>query len=164
MSILDKIKKRISDSSKTLTDEFYLGQDKKSRVRFISDFEEAKEFVWHDKYKESINMPCLKAYNKECPACPDGEDTKEIRTRTIYVWTVYNHDLDKKQIFKFTATNFTPVPALVAMYEAYSTLCDRDFVISRTGTGFDISYNVVPMDKSKAKFKEIGRASCRERV
>jgi hypothetical protein len=149
MSMLDKIKKKISDASKTVTDEFYVGQDKKARVRFLTDLEDAMEVLWHDKFEDSINVPCLKHYKLDCPYCKASD--KKIRTRQVFAWTIYNYELDKVQIFKFPANNFTPVPSLVAMYESYGTLLDRDYVISRTGTGFEISYHVVPMDKTKFK-------------
>lgn len=147
---LSRIKKKITEASRTITDEFYVGQDKKSRVRFLTDLEDGMEVTWHDKYDEGVNTPCYSHFGLNCPYCGiEGKD--KVRTRQIFTWTVYNYDIDKKQVFRYPANNFSPIPNLVAMYESYGTLLDRDFVIARTGTGFDISYQVVPMDKSTFK-------------
>lgn len=148
-SMLKRIKQKIVEASRTITDEFYVGQDKKARIRFLTDLEDAFEVTWHDKFEDAVNTPCLSHFGLECPFCDLGKD--KVRTRQIFAWTIYNYDTDKKQIFRYPANNFTPIPNLVAMYESYGTICDRDFVITRTGTGFEISYQVVPMDKSTFK-------------
>ena len=43
----------------------------------------------------------------------------------------------------------SPVPALVSMFEAYGTLCDRDYVITKSGQQQSTTFSVVPMDKAK---------------
>jgi hypothetical protein len=43
--------------------------------------------------------------------------------------------------------NCSPIPAIVGMYEAYGTLTDRDYVITKTGKAQNTQYSVVPMDK-----------------
>jgi len=147
--MLKRIKQKISEASRAITDEFYVGQDKKGRVRFLNDLEDAVEVTWHDKFEDAVNTPCLSHFGLECPFC-DLEKGK-IRTRDVFAWTIYNYDIGKKQIFRYAANNFSPIPSLVALYESYGTLCDRDYVITRSGTGFEMSYHVVPMDKSKFK-------------
>ena len=49
----------------------------------------------------------------------------------------------------FAFNNFSPIPALVAMYENYGTLTDRDYVISVSGKQQNKTFSVVPMDKVK---------------
>jgi len=150
VDLLKRIKKKISEASRAVTDEFYVGQDKKARVRFLTDLEDGLEVTWHDKFEDGINTPCYSHFGLSCPFCGiEGKD--KPRTRQFFAWTVFNYDTDKKQIFRYPANTFSPIPSLVAMYEAYGTLLDRDFVITRTGTGFEISYQVVPMDKSAFK-------------
>ena len=160
MSMLDRIKKKITEASRTITDEFYVGQDKKARVRFLNDLEDALEVTWHDKYEDGVNTPCHSHFGLSCPFCDLGKS--KVRTRQVFAWTIYNFDIDKKQIFRYPANNFSPIPNLVAMYESYGTICDRDFVITRTGTGFDMNYQVVPMDKSA--FKGDGKPFSKEVV
>ena len=43
----------------------------------------------------------------------------------------------------------SPVPALVSMFEAYGTLTDRDYVITKSGQQQSTTFSVVPMDKAK---------------
>ena len=45
--------------------------------------------------------------------------------------------------------NCSPIPALLAMYETYGTITDRDYVISVSGKQQNKTYSVVPMDKVK---------------
>ena len=49
----------------------------------------------------------------------------------------------------FPVNNCTPIPALIAMYENYGTITDRDFVISVSGKQQNKTFSVVPMDKVK---------------
>ena len=49
----------------------------------------------------------------------------------------------------YAVNNCTPIPALMAMYENYGTLTDRDYIISVTGKAQNKVYSVVPMDKVK---------------
>jgi len=148
-SILDSVKKQIKNASSNFNDVFYVGEDEKKRVRFIDDFEDAIQIRWHDKYEDEIDTPCLEYYNLPCPYCESNDS--DLRTRDQFAWTIYNYDQEAKQIFLFAANNYTPVSDLVGLYESYGTLLDRDYTISRTGTGFDTNYQVIPMDKSKFK-------------
>jgi len=52
-------------------------------------------------------------------------------------------------LFMFPVNNCSPIPALMAMYENYGTITDRDYVISVAGRGTNKTYSVVPMDKVK---------------
>lgn len=144
MGMLDKIKKEINRSSSSFSDEFYLKDGDKAKIRFLTDFEEPVKVRWHDNWDEKIDTPCLEYYGRDCPYCKADAD---VRTRDNFVWVVYNYDEEKVQLFRWAANSYTPVPQLLSMYESYGTLLDRDFQISRSGTSFDISYQVVPMDK-----------------
>lgn len=146
MSMLDKIKKEINRSSSSFNDEFYLKDGNKAKLRFLKDFEEAVEVKWHDNYDEKIDTPCLEYYGLDCQYC---EGNADVRTRANFVWPVYNYEEERVQLFRFAANSYTPVPQLMSMYESYGTMLNRDFQISRSGTSFDISYQVVPMDKSE---------------
>jgi len=147
--VLNKIKNQIKNSSRGFDDEFRLGEDESARVRFLTKFNDATEIIWHDMYDENIDTPCLKYYGVECPLCERDKKDEDLRTRSLFVWTVYNREQEKKQVFKFPANKFSPVPALVQMYEEYGTLIDRDYKITRTGTGFDINYQAIPMSKEE---------------
>ena len=67
----------------------------------------------------------------------------------MYCWSVYNYETKEVQLFMFAVNNCSPIPALVAMYENYGTLMDRDYVISVSGKQQNKTFSVVPMDKVK---------------
>lgn len=141
-SIKNDVKKAGTNKSKFI----YFRPDTKQRVRFLQDMDDGMEVVFHDSFTDSINVPCQEhMFGKNCPYCED----ERVRTRSQYAWCVYNYDAKEVQIFMFAVNNCSPIPSLMAMYETYGTLLDRDYVISVSGKGPDKSYSVVPMDKVK---------------
>ena len=75
-----------------------------------------------------------------------------------FAMKIRNEELEnetkRKELFVFKANKCSPIPALVSMYETYGTICDRDFVIQRNGSGTETNYSVVPMDKKRFKLDE----------
>ena len=140
-SIKNEIKKAGTSKGKFL----YFREDSKARVRFLTDMEDGLEIVFHDSYKLGINVPCQETFGRECEYC----DMDELRTRKMYLWCVYDYDSEEVKLLMAGVNSCSPVPALLAMYETYGTLCDRDFEIKRIGKGTNTTYNVVPLDKSK---------------
>ena len=63
------------------------------------------------------------------------------------MWSVWNYETNEVQLFMFPVNNCSPIPALMAMYDNYSTITDRDYVISVSGKQQNKTYSVVPMDK-----------------
>lgn len=147
MGLVDKIKSDVKKAGGNKRKIVYLRPGTKIRVRFLEDMDEGKEITFHDSFKLGVNTPCQEQYDRNCPYC-ENED-EEIRTRSMYAWSVWNYDAKEVQIFLFAVNNCSPVPALVAMYETYGTLTDRDYVISKIGKSTDTTYSVVPMDKQK---------------
>lgn len=141
-SIKNDVKKAGTNKGKFI----YFRPDQKQRIRFLQDMDDGMEIVFHDSFERSINVPCQEhAFGRSCPYCEDDG----VRTRSQYAWCVYNYDAKEVQIFMFAVNNCSPIPSLMAMYETYGTLVDRDYVISVSGKGPDKSYSVVPMDKVK---------------
>lgn len=141
-SIKNDVKKAGTNKGKFI----YFRPDQKQRVRFLQDMDDGIEVVFHDSFERSINVPCQEhMFGRSCPYCEDDG----VRTRSQYAWCVYNYDAKEVQIFMFPVNNCSPIPSLMAMYETYGTLVDRDYVISVSGKGPDKSYSVVPMDKVK---------------
>jgi hypothetical protein len=62
---------------------------------------------------------------------------------------VYDYEAKEVKILMQAVNNCTAVPALMALYENYQTLTDRDLVVQRTGKAQNTAYSVVPMDKNK---------------
>lgn len=145
MSLIDKIKADVKKGGQNKRKFTYFKEGQKQRIRFLQDMDEGMEIPFHDSYELGINVPCQELFDRECPYCDD----ESLRTRNQYVWSVYNYEAKEVQLFMYAVNNCTPIPALMAMYENYGTLTDRDYVISVTGKAQNKTYSVVPMDKVK---------------
>lgn len=145
MSLIDKIKADVKKGGQNKRKFTYFKEGQKQRIRFLQDMDEGMEIPFHDSYELGINVPCQEIFDRECPYCDD----ERLRTRNQYVWSVYNYEAKEVQLFMYAVNNCTPIPALMAMYENYGTLTDRDYVISVTGKAQNKTYSVVPMDKVK---------------
>ena len=145
MGLLDNIKKDAKKSGQSKGKFIYFREGQKTRVSFLQDMDEGLEITWHDSYEQGINVPCQEHFGKNCPYCEDDS----LRTRSQYAWSVWNYETNEVQVFMFPVNNCSPIPALVALYETYGTLCDRDYVISVSGKQQNKSFSVVPMDKAK---------------
>ena len=145
MGLVDKIKADVKKSGQNKGKFIYFREGTKVRVRFLTDMDDGMEVTFHDSFAESINVPCQEHFGRACPYC----DEESLRTRSQYVWSVYNYDTKEVQLFMFPVNNCSPIPALMAMYENYGTICDRDFVISVSGKQQNKTFSVVPMDKVK---------------
>ena len=140
-SIKNDVKKAGANKGK-LT---YFREGQKQRVRFLVDMDDGMEITFHDSLERGVNVPCQERFGRSCPYCED----EGVRTRSQYAWPVYNYETKEVQVFMFPVNNCSPIPALMAMYENYGTITDRDYVISVSGKQQNKSYSVVPMDKVK---------------
>lgn len=141
--LIDKIKGDVKRSGTNKSKFIYFREGVKQRVRFLVDMDDGLEVVFHDSYEQNINVPCQEIFGRDCPYCEE----EGLRTRSLYAWPVYNYETKEVQIFMFPVNNCSPVPALMAMYENYGTITDRDYVISVSGRQQNKTYSVVPMDK-----------------
>ena len=145
MGLVDKIKADAKRSGSNKSKFIYFREGTKLRVRFLQDMDDGMEVTFHDSYEQGINVPCQEHFGRECPYCDDDS----LRTRSQYIWSVWNYETKEVQLFMFPVNNCSPIPALMAMYENYGTICDRDYVISVSGKQTTKSFSVVPMDKVK---------------
>lgn len=145
MGLLDNIKRDAKKSGQSKGKFIYFREGQKVRVRFLQDMDEGLEITWHDSYEQGINVPCQEHFGRDCPYCSDDS----LRTRSMYCWSVWNYETNEVQLFMFAVNNCSPIPSLVAMYETYGTLTDRDYVITVTGKQQNKTFSVVPMDKVK---------------
>lgn len=145
MGLLNSIKNDVKKSGQNKGKFLYFREGQKVRIRFLQDMDDGLEVLWHDSYEQGINVPCQEIFGRECEYCDD--DT--LRTRKQYCWSVWNYEAKEVQLFMFAVNNCSPIPSLVAMYENYGTLMDRDYVISVTGKQQNKTFSVVPMDKVK---------------
>lgn len=145
MGLIDKIKNDVKKSGQNKSKFIYFREGQKQRVRFLTDMDDGMEVTFHDSFEKGINVPCQETFGKSCPYC----DEEGLRTRSQYIWSVYNYETNEVQLFMFPVNNCSPIPALMAMYENYGTLTDRDYVISVSGKAQNKTFSVVPMDKVK---------------
>lgn len=145
MGLLDEIKNQVKKSGTNKGKFVYFKANNKVRVRFLNDLEDGLKILFHDSFSKGINTPCQAYYGRECQFCGDDE----LRSRENFAWSVWDHEAKEVKIVMFAVNSFTPIPALVAMYETYGNVIDRDYVITKTGTNQSTAYSVVPMDKAK---------------
>ena len=145
MGLVDKIKADVKKSGQNKGKFIYFREGQKVRVRFLTDMDDGMEVTFHDSYEAGINVPCQDLFDRSCPYCDD----ESLRTRSQYIWSVYNYETKEVQLFMFPVNNCSPIPALMAMYENYGTITDRDYIISVTGKQQNKTFSVVPMDKVK---------------
>ena len=145
MGLVDDIKSQVKKSGTNKGKFLYFKSGTKVRVRFLDDMDDGHKVTFHDSYAAGINVPCQETFDRECPYCDDDE----LRTRDQYAWAVWDYDAKEVKILMAPVNQCSPVPALVSMYEAYGTLCDRDYVITKSGQQQSTTFSVVPMDKAK---------------
>lgn len=145
MRLIDSIKNDVKKSGQNKGKFIYFREGQKIRVRFLQDMDDGLEILWHDSFERGINVPCQEIFGRECEYCDD--DT--LRTRKQYCWSVWNYEAKEVQLFMFAVNNCSPIPHLVAAYENYGTLMDRDYVISVSGKQQNKTFSVMPMDKVK---------------
>ena len=155
MSILDKIKKDIKNSGKNKGKILYFKDGVKKRVRFLCEFDDGTEVKWHDSYKNGINTPCLEFFGKHCKYCSDSD----LRTRSQYLWSVWDYDANEVKILLGAVNNCSPIPSLASFYENYGTMLDRDYIIEQKGSGTSKTFSVVPCDKVKFTNKKASALS-----
>jgi len=149
-SLLDDIKNQIKRSGANKGKFIYFKPGVKNRIRFIQDMDEGMKVLFHDSYALGINVPCQELFGRECDKC----DNEELRHGELYLWCVWDYEAKEVKILMGRVNNFSPIPLLVGMYEAYGSLTDRDYVITKNGSQTSTTFSVVPMDKVKFKNKE----------
>lgn len=141
--LVDRIKNDVKRAGTNKGKFMYFRPDIKVRIRFLQDMDDGLELLFHDSFEKSVNVPCQEVFGRSCDYCEDDE----LRTRTQYCWSVWDYEAKEVKLFMFAVNNFTPIPALMAMFENYGTITDRDYVVSVSGKGISKSYSVIPMDK-----------------
>ena len=145
MGLVDKIKNDVKKSGQNRGKFIYFREGEKRRIRFLQDMDDGMEVTFHDSFKAGVNVPCQEAFGRSCEYCDD----EELRTRSLYLWSVWDYESKQVMVFMFPVNNCSPIPALMAMYENYGTITDRDYVINVQGKQTEKTYSVVPMDKAK---------------
>lgn len=143
-SVLDAIKEDINRSNNGAFKNFFRIRESgaKVRVRFLQNFEDCEQIVFHDKWN-AFNHPCLEQYGKECPNC----NNPEARTATLFCWNVYNYETKQVELFLYKANKATPIYSLMSIYEIIGDITKQDIVITRNGTGTGTTYQCTAVPK-----------------
>ena len=142
---LSKMKSEIKKSGANKGKIMFFKEGEKHRVRFLSDFEDGLEVKFHDSYALGVNVPCQEEFGRDCEYCEE----EDLRTRNMYFWSVYDYEAEEVKLMMFAVNNCTPVGALASLYESYGTLLDRDYEITKRGSGQSTQYSVVPLKERK---------------
>lgn len=149
-SIISSIRKQAKESGSAKKDFFYLGDGSKGKVRFLIGFEEAAKVVWHNSYNNGVDTPCLEYYGEECPYCNKTKDDG-FRTRDMYAWTVWDYDAQRQKIFIYAVSDdYSPLMQILAIYDEFGCVTDRDLIIKRTGTKLNTHYDVINGDTGRS--------------
>ena len=151
MGLFDKIKGDIQKAGTNSGEFLYLKEGDKIRVRFLTDMEDGLEVVFHDSYALGVNVPCQEVFGRECKYCED----QDLRTRSQYVWSVYDYEAKEVKLLMAPVNQCSPVPQIAAVYESYGTLTDRDYEIKRQGKGQNTTYTVLPLEKKVFRNKKV---------
>lgn len=150
MGLIDNIKKDVKKSGTNKGKIMFIKEGQKARVRFLQDMDDGFEFTFHDSYEKGINVLCQEHLDRDCEYCSDDD----LRTRSLYCWSVWDYEAKEVRLFLYAVNNCSPIGALMAMYETYGTITDRDFVISVSGKQQNKTFSVVPMDKEVFRNKK----------
>lgn len=146
MSIdIKKIKDEIKKSGASKGKFLYFREDEKVRIHFLQEIDEGLEVVFHDSFKLGVNVPCQEVFGRECEYCEDDD----LRTRSMYIWSVYEYESDEVKLLMAAVNNCSPVPSLLSLFESYGTIMDRDYEIVRRGKGQNTTYSVIPLKERK---------------
>ncbi len=145
MGLVDDIKNQVKKSGTNKGKFLYFKPGVKVRVRFLQDIDDGLKIPFHDSYVASINVPCQELFGRTCKHC----DNEDLRHRDQYMWSVWDHEAKEVKLLLGPVNNASPIPGLVGAFDAYGTLTDRDYVITKNGSGPTATFSVVGMDKAK---------------
>lgn len=112
----------------------YIGQDEEKLVRFLTEPDEW--FRYYEHYDPVLKFfPCT---GDDCVGC-DSEVEKTARASQRYLANVLVVDDNRVVPMKMAKDLANRV---LNKFERYGTLLERDFILSRTGTGRDTAYDV----------------------
>lgn len=145
MGLIDDIRNQVKKSGTNKGKFLYFKPGVKVRIRFLQDIDEGMKIPFHDSYAAGINVPCQELFGRKCKYC----DNEDLRHRDQYMWSVWDHESKEVKLLLGPVNNASPIPGLVGAFDAYGTLTDRDYVITKNGSGPTATFSVVGMDKSK---------------
>ena len=141
---------------------FSISQDAPhATIRFLT-YDPNCWLLVHNRYggqsgQQSIQMPCLKQFGKECGYCKLGNtelQNRGIEMRKVFLMAIYWHEQGSQALFAYTTTGWSPLPAIHKMYrmrlangipvDAYDFILTRKPVPGKSAS----QTTVIPCDPS----------------
>lgn len=125
----------------------YVPKDSSMTVRFLTEPDDPEGFVgYYEHYDEVGKQSYACSGEDDCPGCKQ-DDRRTFRFLTNAI------DTETDRVIPFQLPK-SAVQSLVLKYEKYGTLVDRDYEISRYGSGLDTVYDVTPESPAKKNMKK----------
>lgn len=136
---MTRLKKSLKKSSRR--DQIVTIKEDGLVVRFLTEPEEWFEFYEHydDTRTGSYYFPCVEG----CEYC---EENPNDRPSKRYLANAVDTEEGTAIVLKLPQS---AAGSLVKKYDRFQTIMDRDYSLSREGTGFDTEYDVTPESQSK---------------
>lgn len=148
MSVLDNMKKKISESGSNKKEIVYFGKDSKQKFRFLQELDTAYEYDIHSSWSEGFSSLCRASIGDECPLC-DDHSIEDMKLITHFALSVWDYESQSVRIMFVKANGVSPLPSLIEYYEEYGTIMDRDYTIKKQGSGMGSTMTVLPGEKMK---------------
>lgn len=147
MGLIDDIKNQARKAGSNKGKIVYFKPGVKNRVRFLHEMDEGMKVLFHDSFEAGVNVPCQELYDRDC----EHHDDDTMRHADNYIWSVWDYESKEVKLLMGKVNNFSPIPSLVGFYDTYGSIKDRDYVITKNGSGTNQTWSIVPMDKVKFK-------------
>lgn len=122
------------------------------KVRFLHEIEDCSSVAFYNSFKEGVNV--------FGPENWDGEEENKrflkamkslkIKPTTQHVFLVWNYEEECVQILLMKAVPSSFLMGIVDWEGQFGTICDKDYILKRMGTGPGTSYSVMPDMKSSS--------------
>lgn len=142
MSKLSKLAARLDGNgvNEDVRKLFYLKEGTKT-IRFIDEADDTAEVLFHTSknWEDRVYFVCQKLLNRPCPGCKDP-NLKNVEAMAFRVWD-FKEGESKIYVVKITTKSTF---RKIAFYnENYGTLCDREYNLTRFGSGRETSYEIM---------------------
>ena len=123
-------------------------KDGDTLVRPMEEVEDWLQYFQHFYNKQSF--PCT-GDRMTCPACSSDED--DLKKRSVR-YATYMYFVEKKYVAAVSVPK-TLADKFTNRFEREGTVTNRDYLIMRSGKGFDTSYDLEREDKYEVDMKEL---------
>jgi hypothetical protein len=111
-------------------------------VRFLTEPDEWVEYYEHyDENSDPRYYPC----SDDCKGCDAGDKSSQRYLANAL-------DIDENKVVPLVLPK-TVASSILKKYDKFKTLLDRDYELSRTGTGMDTEYDAIPESPTRMNLR-----------